>query len=217
MNYSPIMPAFIQFPAEAAIIGRMLAGYGELEYLLCHCMRDALDGDLNKATRILFRNRGEEHRISMADAILRPYYEQVGLVTEWEFARRAVFWCKGTRNQYAHCHWLNGDERGLFFTNLEKGAKSVSGKVILQFFHIDTPLLEKQEAHFRYAGTSLIYMEAERRFRDGRLRRHIYAAPTGKEPPPRHNLPAQHPIRSVFGDDDSPSEQQREEGAEPTK
>src|ERR1700738_2356229 len=65
---SIIMPAFHVYHQEAAIIGRLLAGYGELEFLLCRCVAATLGGDLSKATRILFRSRGEEHRISAADA-----------------------------------------------------------------------------------------------------------------------------------------------------
>lgn len=37
-----ILPAFDRYPAEAAIIGRMLAGYGELEFGVCVCMKEAL-------------------------------------------------------------------------------------------------------------------------------------------------------------------------------
>jgi hypothetical protein len=37
-----ILPAFVQFPKEAAIIGRLLAGYGELEFDLCNCLRAAV-------------------------------------------------------------------------------------------------------------------------------------------------------------------------------
>ena len=50
--------------------------YGELEFLLCMCMQVPL-GNLSKATRLLFRNRGEEQRISIADAILRPFFSPI--------------------------------------------------------------------------------------------------------------------------------------------
>jgi hypothetical protein len=66
-----IMPAFQRYPNEAAIIGRLLAGYGELEFLLCLVLSEAVV-DLSTAARLLFRSRSEDHRLSCADALLRP-------------------------------------------------------------------------------------------------------------------------------------------------
>ena len=33
-----LMPAFLRFPVEAAIIGRLVTGYGEIEYLYAMCL-----------------------------------------------------------------------------------------------------------------------------------------------------------------------------------
>jgi hypothetical protein len=196
MDYAPLMPAFVRYPNEAAIIGRMLAGYGELEFLLCMCMRVPL-GNLSKAARLLFRNRGEEQRISTADAILRPFYEEHKLDEVWITARRAIGFCKEFRNQYSHCHWRDEDDLGLFFTNLEKGAKTPTGDIALEFFHIDVSLLERQEAYFRYAGNHLIYLEAEQKRLAGKLRRHAFAIPPETQKPPKHNPPDKHPIQPI--------------------
>lgn len=38
-----IMPVFSQFPVEGAIIGRLLAGYGDLDFDLCSCIGSATD------------------------------------------------------------------------------------------------------------------------------------------------------------------------------
>jgi hypothetical protein len=70
-----ILPAFDRFLKEAAILGRILAGYGELEYDLATAMGSALNDD-DLAFRLLFRNRGEEQRISIGDIILRPICEK---------------------------------------------------------------------------------------------------------------------------------------------
>jgi hypothetical protein len=196
MDYAPLMPAFLRYPNEAAIIGRMLAGYGELEFLLCMCMRIPL-GDLSRASRVLFRNRGEEQRLLIADAILRPFYEEHELDQIWIRARRAIGACKEFRNQYSHCHWRDEDELGLFFTNLEKGAKTHTGQIALEFFHVDVPLLERQEAYFRYAGNHLIYLEAEHRRLTGALRRNGFTVPPETERPPKYNPPDDHPIRHI--------------------
>jgi hypothetical protein len=189
-----IMPAFHRYKDEAAIIGRLLAGYGELEFLLCYCLSE-VEGDLSTACRIFFRNRGEEYRISTADAILRPHYEDHNLIETWDIVRRGLQQCKLIRNQYSHCHWLN-DPNGLFFTNLEKGAKSLNGKIILQFFHLDVPLLEQQEHHFRLTGDGLCYLREEHRLRAGKSESHLWLAPVETPPPPRHNPPEKHRIQT---------------------
>jgi hypothetical protein len=146
---------------------------------------------------VLFRNRGEEQRLSIADAILRPFYEEHKLDHVWIRARRAIGACKDFRNQYSHCHWRDGEELGLFFTNLEKGAKTLTGQIAVEFFHVDVPLLQRQEAYFRYAGNHLIYLEAEQRRLTGALRRNGFTVPPETERPPRHNPPDDHPIREI--------------------
>jgi hypothetical protein len=192
---SIIMPAFWPYPKEAAIIGRILAGYGELEFLLSMVLAEAV-GDLSIASRVLFRTRGEEHRLSTADALLRPYVEKHALLESWERVRRATNWCKTTRNQYAHCHWLNDGGHGLFFTHIEKAAKSPTGMVNLEFFHVDVPLLTKIEEHFAYAALGLCYLRGELKLRTGKIQSHPFQAPGEKEAPPRHSSPGKHRLQS---------------------
>jgi hypothetical protein len=189
-----IMPAFHAYKDEAAIIGRLLAGYGELEFLLCHCL-GVVAGNLSTACRIVFRNRGEEGRISTADAILRPHYEQHNLIEAWDLVRRNLQECKAIRNQYSHCNWLN-DPNGLFFTNLEKGAKSLTGNITQQFCHLDVPVLSQQEDYFRSTGDGLCYLREEHRVRIGKIQNHPWPAPGETPPPPRHNPPGKHRIQT---------------------
>lgn len=137
---APIMPAFVRCPKEAAVVGRLLAGYGELEFCLGLCLGEAV-GDLSTAIKVLFRSRGEEARIKTADALVRPVYQKIGLVTPWDTARRAMNWCRLTRNLYAHCHWLDRDD-GLYFTRVEDAVKSSSTGELTHVFHpLDEPLL----------------------------------------------------------------------------
>jgi hypothetical protein len=49
----PLMPAFLRYPKEAAIIGRLVAGYGELEYVYANCLAIAIP-KLNSAMRSYF-------------------------------------------------------------------------------------------------------------------------------------------------------------------
>ena len=57
-----IMPCFGRFPEEGSIIGRLLAGYGELEFELCRCVA-AINDNMDAAIKAMFRVRGEEKRI----------------------------------------------------------------------------------------------------------------------------------------------------------
>jgi hypothetical protein len=206
-----ILPAFDRFLKEAAILGRILAGYGELEYDLATAMGSALNDD-DLAFRLLFRNRGEEQRISIGDIILRPICEKWKLVESWERTRRAFSWCKTTRNQYAHCHWFDGEGDGLFFYNIEKSSQSASGPIAHQLFHVDVPLLERQENHFRYVSDGSGYLINELRRRAGTLKSHGWKAPEEIQPPPRHNPQEKHWPRSLGTGDESPPRQPPREG-----
>lgn len=191
----PIMPAFRAHPKEAEIIGRLLAGYGELEFLMAMCVAECVGG-LSTASRLLFRNRGEEHRISIADAVLVPYCDKFNLLEEWEIVRRGLSWCKQTRNQFSHCHWYDDGPGELFFTNIEKAAKTKLGEAKLAFFHVDVSLLNLHEAYFRWTGDGLVYLRARIRELLGRPVSDSFLCPTEMPQPPRHNPPSRHPLQS---------------------
>lgn len=62
--------AFAQFPEEGAIVGRLIVGYGQLEWDLCLLVGAALN-DWETAVKAMFRSRGESQRLSLADALAR--------------------------------------------------------------------------------------------------------------------------------------------------
>jgi hypothetical protein len=190
-----IMPAFQRHPAEAAIIGRILAGYGELEFLLSMLLGSVV-GDLSTANRVLFRGRGEEARLLIADALVRPAMEKCSFQETWTRIFRAMFHCKRIRNQYAHCHWLDDGNNGLFFTQIEKAAKTRSGSITLKFLHVDTPLLESQEAYFHFVDFGLCYLREVVLMQNGKIRNHTFPPPGEKQAPPLHNPEAEHPLES---------------------
>jgi hypothetical protein len=68
-----VMPAFHRFPNEAAMIGRLLAGYAELEIGLLHCV-SVVREDFDAVLKSMFRTRGETRRIDVADALGRQLY-----------------------------------------------------------------------------------------------------------------------------------------------
>ena len=65
------LSAFDDFPEEAALVGRILAEYGELEFELCMLL-GTLFHNPDLGIRALFRTKGETTRIQVADAFLRP-------------------------------------------------------------------------------------------------------------------------------------------------
>jgi hypothetical protein len=75
-----IMPCFDRFPKEGDLIGRLLAGYGELELEMCACLA-ATTNDLNAAIKRLFGIRGEYKRIKTADSMLKASYASAGLAS----------------------------------------------------------------------------------------------------------------------------------------
>src|SRR5258707_682232 len=116
----PFMPAFVDFTEEGTIIGRMLLGYGELEFELLSCAAEVVGRDV--ALKVLFRARGEKQRIEIGDAIVRPQFKGTQLETHYAETIGALHWCRTIRNQYAHSHWLHWEKEGLFFTSLDKAA-----------------------------------------------------------------------------------------------
>ncbi len=182
-------PALHRFPDEAAIIGRMVLAYGELELLVGLCLAAVL-GDRDTALRTMFRILGETNRIGAADAIMYPKYASQGLEGEYGQGMGAVRWCTTTRNQYAHCQWVDHHDAGLFYTNLQDPAKK-STTFEYWYRHVDVPILEEQEAYFGYAADWLLYLEAEYSTKKG-LIVPGFPKPKALAQPNLHNPPAQH-------------------------
>jgi hypothetical protein len=139
---------FERFPEEAAIIGRIIAGYGELEYWWAKCLGRTLNDD-DSALRMVFRQR-DAKRIETADALMRPAYQKAGLGDKYNEMLGAIRHCRTIRNQYAHSHWISYHEAGLFFGSFEHDAnkKGDGGPFTIPFRHVDVPLLQLQD-HIR--------------------------------------------------------------------
>lgn len=152
------MPAFSRFEEEGKIVGRLVVGYGEIEYLWMLCLSEAVGDDINKATRALFRSRSEAQRLEVGDALMRDYYASIGLADKYSTTFGAIKHCKKIRNQYAHCHWHDTPSDGLKFTYLEKAAKSREGNTTLRFYPIDAELLREQEDYFVFTTDCLVYL-----------------------------------------------------------
>lgn len=166
----PILHAFLKFTDEAALIGRMLAGYADLEIDLMHCAQ-VVRSDLNTVLKAMFRSRGETQRINVADAFGRQYYHTLGIGTQFEMAIGAIRYCLKIRNQYAHCTWWDDNSGQIAFANLEELAKEnalVTDLHGLTTHHVNVPHLEAQLAYYEYTDSLLIWVIQEGNARAGR-------------------------------------------------
>lgn len=166
-----VLRSFQDFPAEAALIGRMLAGYADLEIDLMHCAKAVRGDDLDLALKAMFRGRGNAQRIDVADALARQPYHALGLGAEFEAAIAAVRHCLKIRNLYAHSTWWNDNSGQLAFANLEDLARknfAVTDLHGLEVHHVTVPHLQQQFAYFQYADNGLIGVIQEGNRRAGR-------------------------------------------------
>jgi hypothetical protein len=84
-----LMPAFLRFPEEAAIIGRLLAGYGEIEYLFAMCLASSAS-DEDTALRTFFSVRGEGARLDVGHNLMWKLYEAAALSNQYTPVRAAT-------------------------------------------------------------------------------------------------------------------------------
>jgi len=185
-----VMPAFHRFQSEAAIIGRLLAGYAELEIDLLNCVSQAR-ADFDGTLKAMFRVRGETARINVGDALGRQAYLKLGLGPDFELAVSVIRHCLKIRNQYAHCNWYDDRSGRLAFVNVEEIAKEkqlISGFDGLTLRYVDVPILDQQEQYFGYADALMTYANYEGRLRMGKLETRLFEKPAQVDRPPLYLL-----------------------------
>lgn len=184
-----VREAFNRYPEEAKIIGRLLAGYADLEIQLMHCAH-VVRADLDTVLKTMFRTRGESARVEVADAFGRQAYKKWSLDKEFSMAVGAVKKCLKIRNQYAHCIWYDDYSGQLAFTNLEEIAETndlLHDMSALTIMHVDVPLLRKQDEYFIFTDKFLAWVQFEGRTRSGELKMNVVPRPKQLQPPPMHN------------------------------
>jgi hypothetical protein len=183
-----VRDAFRRYPKEAEIIGRLLAGYADLEITLMHCVH-VVRSDLDTVLKTMFRTRGETARIRVADAFGRHHYSALKLETEFGMVLSAVQYCLKIRNKYAHCIWYDDYTGKLAFTDLEEIAEEnafLTDLKSLTILHVDVPLLDSQESYYSYADQFLSWVNFEGRTRAGELKQNPVAKPKQQNQPPLH-------------------------------
>jgi hypothetical protein len=166
-----ILAPFQKFSNEGAIVGRLLAGYSNIEIGLMNCVQVAT-GDFDIVLKKMFGVRGETKRINAAERLGLPDYRRLRLAVDFEKAIRVVRYCLKIRNQYSHWVWWDDHSGKLAFANIEdltKYKRRVLDLTKLKAHHVDAALLEAQEAYFVYADELLAWVNYEGRFRDGKL------------------------------------------------
>tara|TARA_R110002110_G_scaffold213752_1_gene427166 strand:- start:172 stop:720 length:549 start_codon:yes stop_codon:yes gene_type:complete len=172
------MPAFDTFPTEANIIGRLLAGYGELEFALCQCIAQARD-DFDTTVKALFRTRGERQRVKVADALGRSIFRSLGYGDMFSEAVADMLFCTKLRNRYAHCNWHDDLSGKIGFVDLEEIAEGHAKARIsnLTIHHLDEQVLAAQMNYFDYVDKCLVFLNFEAQKLGGRLDSHPWQIP----------------------------------------
>jgi hypothetical protein len=157
-----ILPAFDRHPKEGEIIGRIVVGYGELEFELALCATWVIR-DRDVAFKVMYRGRGESQRVSMADALMRPMLKEPEFKSFYEHTIADVRHCLKIRNEYAHCNWFDHPDHGLMFVALEQVADDNGPYDIskLKQHPLPLPHLEAQWAFFENVGDRLSYINHE--------------------------------------------------------
>jgi hypothetical protein len=173
------------YPEEAAAIGRLLAGYTELEFGLMACIAGVRD-DFDSVFKALFRTRGETQRLDIGDALGRQLFHAIKLGTEFEMAIGSLRHALKIRNQYAHSHW-HITEKELGFVDLEEVAKQnkpADGESPFTYRKLSPKLIVRQESFFDYTDMLILWLEHEAKVRREKSPKNQYEKPKQEEPPP---------------------------------
>lgn len=181
-----ILAPFKKFKVEGEIIGRLLAGYSNLEVGLMHCVQMGTGGNLDLVLRKMFGLRSESKRIKAAETLGIQAYRKHRLVGHFRKALEAMRHCLLIRNQYAHHVWWDDNTGKLAFANLEELAHKQPHVIVkdltdLTAFHVDQELLEAQETYFVYVDEYPAWVNYEGRARTKAISHNMLDLP--KNPP----------------------------------
>lgn len=187
-----ILPSFDRHQAEGRLVGLMVAEWGELEFLLAHCVGMILK-DPDAAFRAIFGRRGETRRIETAAKLARPLLTDTPDLSLFDQMIDGLRVCVAIRNLYAHSHWLY-DSRGLLFVNIEEVARLPATIDLrnLEQYPVNVPHLEAQEAYFRLIAQAIDHLNFAAQIRNGPLRHNPIQRPTMTPPPPVKLPPSSH-------------------------
>jgi hypothetical protein len=150
-----INPAFIQFPQEAALLGQMVIGYGELDLTFAHNCGMVISHQY-AVLEACHSVRSESARLDIANALGFEAFHQTGLGAEYDLAHRAMRYCLKVRNLYSHVHW--GDMNGILCPANAEAAFSRPLKPV-KWVPVYLEHLQEQEAYFEYTRKWLLWLQ----------------------------------------------------------
>lgn len=159
--------AFDYFKREGDLIGRLVVEYGELEWTLCLLVSHVAQ-DLDLAVKTLYRTRGENQRINLADALIRNRIDpKVKQIYEETIARMRT--CLKLRNQYAHSNWLRSGNDRLCYIDIEGLAErnDVVSMDDMTLYQLDMDIIEDQARFFTEVAQNLNYLCMEVQYLNG--------------------------------------------------
>lgn len=159
--------AFDYFKREGDLIGRLVVEYGELEWTLCLLVSHVAQ-DLDLAVKTLYRTRGENQRINLADALIRNRIDpKVKQIYEETIARMRT--CLKLRNQYAHSNWLRSGNDQLCYIDIEGLAErnDVVSMDDMTLYQLDMDIIEDQARFFTEVAQNLNYLCMEVQYLNG--------------------------------------------------
>jgi hypothetical protein len=179
-----INPAFMNHREEAALLGDMVIGYGELDITFSHIAGIAINHKY-AVLEACHKIRSESARIDIANALAHEAFEQRGLSKEYDHAQTAMRFCLKVRNQYAHAQWASIDGQ-LKFTNPENAFSRPLKPTVWK--EINLVLLGEQERFFENTRMWLLYLEMTL---EGQTKRQpVYLnKPPKMQQPNMHTLP----------------------------
>jgi hypothetical protein len=182
----PVLLPFLTYKNEAAIIGRLLCDYTNLEIGLMNCIQVA-NGDFDKTLKTMFRRRGETDRIVRSAELGEPIYKSLKLDSEFRSAIGALMHCIKIRNQYSHSVWWDDHSGHIAFANIEDIALLDNIQTDLLYLltdHICLHILLWQENYFSYVDKLLTWINLEGRYKAGKISSRIYPKPPKMKQPP---------------------------------
>jgi hypothetical protein len=159
LDAETIIPAFRHAAEEGKLVGRLLAGYSELEVEMLGCAI-AVTHDTDASVRALYGMRGEFNRIKSMRSLTEAAFVKAGFGTTYTAAMDDIDWCRTIRNQYAHCQWYYTSEEGLCFIHLEdlaRGSAKIDSLMDAKF-PVNARLLSQQEVFFKYVQKCFWYL-----------------------------------------------------------
>ena len=157
MNISKV---FKDFPDEATLIARLIAGYTDLEIDLMNCIKE-LHQNFDMVFKAIYIIRGASKRIELAEIMGKLDFTNLDLGDDFQLAINGLKHCVKIRNQYAHSTFWNDYSGKVAFSNIEALAKSrevIADLRGINIKHLDISILRQQIQYYDFVSDLLVWI-----------------------------------------------------------